>query len=335
MSIQGINNNVNFNGLDLFKFVMAFLVVAIHVIPTIDTTSLFNSLFQTILNTAVPFFFITTGYLLEMKIERRGNTSKKIYYGFLKSSLKLYLIWSLIYFPLSLYGLWINNELNTRGIGQIIKNILIKGDNYFSWPLWYLLTLVYFGLLLLIKERLKWALLVIFVLISIITIFSSLLSTYSSIFFIEKVNEILYSHFGGLRIVFGFLYLLLGMLIMEKKIYIPLAISVSLILSSLVFEIVINDLFFLPISGLIAFFVFQVALKVKLGNMIFSNNLRKSSSVIFLTHMLFYFIILNISSTYIISNPVIYILVISLTLISSVIVIKNWANFRILNYIFP
>ena len=60
-----INDNTRTNSIDLFKFVAALLVVAIHTEPFRDINDTVNFVFSQILcRSAVPFFAICTGYFL-------------------------------------------------------------------------------------------------------------------------------------------------------------------------------------------------------------------------------------------------------------------------------
>lgn len=336
MSSQGINNKVNFEGLDLFKFVMAFLVVAIHVLPKSDSPELFNSFFQTILNTAVPFFFITTGYLFEMKIERRSQSNKKTYVEFLINSLKLYVIWTLLYLPLTIYGLIENEEFNFKGILFAIKNFLFKGENYFSWPLWYLLTMVYFGLLLIISEKLKIKILYVF-LISYLFYVTLLVNAvfFSHIELLHKINHYINTTFGGLRMLFGFVIILLGMQIRKNKIYFSQRFSLLILFGSLILSTFSAFKFISHFYIIQAFCLFQLALNIQYNGIVSSKFYRRSSTIIFLTHMYVYFIVLNIIDTKINSPLSIYYIVCVGLLIMSILINWKFSKNKFVNAIFP
>lgn len=97
------NNNL----LDIFKFVASLLIVGSHCLP-IFHTEIFNYYYgQWFFRFCVPFFFITTGYFFETM-----NNNKKI--NFIKHVLKLYLICTIIYFPL------------------IFKNMCIYSNDFFN-----------------------------------------------------------------------------------------------------------------------------------------------------------------------------------------------------------
>lgn len=58
----------------------------------------------------------------------------------LRKSIKLYIIWSLIYLPINIYGEifeWGHDSILDL-VASWVRNFLFTGDNYYSWILWYL-----------------------------------------------------------------------------------------------------------------------------------------------------------------------------------------------------
>lgn len=62
--------------------------------------------------------------------------------AYIKRICKLYLLWTLIYLPLSIYGFILVGMPILKSIAVFFRNILLIGENYMSWPLWYLLALI-------------------------------------------------------------------------------------------------------------------------------------------------------------------------------------------------
>lgn len=63
-----------YNAIDLTKFIMAIFVVALHVEPLKGMQgTFFYQIYNTIARMAVPFFFITSGYLLFYKMTEDYN----------------------------------------------------------------------------------------------------------------------------------------------------------------------------------------------------------------------------------------------------------------------
>lgn len=67
-----------YNGLDLLKFVMALIVVMIHVKPN-GHSELLSHVFQPLQSISVPVFFVISSVLLFNKLNRGGFRCSKIY----------------------------------------------------------------------------------------------------------------------------------------------------------------------------------------------------------------------------------------------------------------
>ena len=102
----------NYYGIDLLKFIMAVCVVAIHTQPLYSVQSIVvQRSFDTITSLAVPYFFSVSGFLLFSKIDadiscRRNMEVCKRY---LSRVLSLYVIWNIIYLPITIFGFKENN----------------------------------------------------------------------------------------------------------------------------------------------------------------------------------------------------------------------------------
>ena len=79
---------------------------------------------------------------------------------YLKKTIKLYLLYTAIYMPLTIYGFVKDNLSLVQSIKLFARNTLLVEENYMSWPLWYLLGLIVasFIILLLLKKStpIKW-----------------------------------------------------------------------------------------------------------------------------------------------------------------------------------
>lgn len=81
--------------IDLFRYVCAVMVVAIHTHPFEEINGTLGYVFSQIIpRIAVPFFFITSGYFYIRKLE----SGQKIFLPYLKRILKIYVLWSCVYF---------------------------------------------------------------------------------------------------------------------------------------------------------------------------------------------------------------------------------------------
>lgn len=94
----------NYYGIDLLKFIMAVCVVAIHTQPLYSVQSIVvQRLFDTITSLAVPYFFSVSGFLLFSKIDADISCRKnmEVCKRYLSRVLSLYVIWNIIYLPIS------------------------------------------------------------------------------------------------------------------------------------------------------------------------------------------------------------------------------------------
>ena len=142
----------NYKLIDLLKFICAFLVIGIHTRPFQASNVALDELFYyDISNYAVPFFYACTGYFVIVKQPEERLHTKLIFRC--KKVLRLYLVWSVIYLPLTICGWWIEDGGIKYWIG-CLRNYIFVGENYYSWTLWYLNGLIF--ALFLIDVLLKW-----------------------------------------------------------------------------------------------------------------------------------------------------------------------------------
>lgn len=134
--------NTNYKLLDLLKFICAFLVIGIHTKPFQAVSDVADKLFYyDISNYAVPFFYACTGYFLIVK-QQNEHMHKKIC-SRVKKVLKLYVVWSIIYLPLTFYGWLIEGNKEPAYLLLCLRNFILVGDNFYSWALWYLNGLIF------------------------------------------------------------------------------------------------------------------------------------------------------------------------------------------------
>lgn len=89
--------------IDLLKFVCAFLVIGIHTRPFQASSELLDKVFYyDISNYAVPFFYACTGYFLVINHPEETLQTKSM--SRCIKILKIYLLWSAVYLPLTVCG---------------------------------------------------------------------------------------------------------------------------------------------------------------------------------------------------------------------------------------
>jgi hypothetical protein len=121
---------------DLLKFICALLVVAIHVDPLSSYSTSLNFWVQNwFARIAVPFYFISSGYFLFRKTTYE-NFDEKITLTYAGRVFRLYIIWTIIYFPLTLKFTILGNEKGiVQGLTDWIRRCIFAGS---YTQLWYL-----------------------------------------------------------------------------------------------------------------------------------------------------------------------------------------------------
>lgn len=268
------------------KWVMAIVVVAIHTRPELSFKSTFiRELFEALYSIAVPFFFMASGFLLFRKIELPLNKEGEVRIkSYLKRMCKLYLVWTIIYLPLTIYGFYLDGIPVLKAIAIFSRNFLLVGENFMSWPLWYLLALIVaVGIiyaLLKFKVPVKWI-----VLFSVIMAIIGVALDYckdNSI--LHSITDIYFSIFLKTRNGFfeGFLFVALGILCSCFKRFAFVGIPILLVLGILgiIHNVLLSNAFVV-----FALFVIVVSINYENIESKCSLNLRVMSSIIYFIHM--------------------------------------------------
>lgn len=134
---------VNYPDLDLLKLLMAFFVVEIHTRP-LRGFPVAESAAECFDVLAVPFFFIASAFLCFKglsgqdfaTVDARGSVRVRRTTGKL---LRLYFIWTLLFLPVTVFGDVLQGKSLMGSVASFVKGTLFVGENFCSWPLWYLL----------------------------------------------------------------------------------------------------------------------------------------------------------------------------------------------------
>lgn len=135
---------------DYAKLLMAVFVVACHTYPEQSLLQewLRSSLSQLWLM-AVPLFFVFSGFLLWRKAKSLPKSEQLARIKkFMSHSLKLYIIWTAIYLPYTIYGFYLDGVSAMKSIAIFVVNLFFVGQNYFSWQLWYMHGMIVAGVIL-------------------------------------------------------------------------------------------------------------------------------------------------------------------------------------------
>lgn len=124
-----MNRNKEYAGVDYFKLIAAFLVIAIHTSPlaTYSETGDFV-LTRIIARVAVPFYFMVSGYFL---ISRYAYNTDKLK-SFLKKMVVIYGISIFLYIPVNVYNHYFSMKYL---LPNLLKDIFFDGTMYHLWYL--------------------------------------------------------------------------------------------------------------------------------------------------------------------------------------------------------
>lgn len=127
----------NYAILDVMKFISAFLVIAIHCAPFVQIDETLNFAYVQILaRLAVPFFFITAGFLFFRGINPAKGSSDPENKAALKHYwvriFKVYVIWTILYLPLNLFS-WLQGGFDTSTLFRFLRDFLFTGSYYHLW----------------------------------------------------------------------------------------------------------------------------------------------------------------------------------------------------------
>lgn len=124
-----MNVKKTYAGIDLFRLIAAFLIVAIHTSPLASWSRTADFILtRVIARTAVPFFFTTSGFFL---ISKYGDSADRLKV-FLKRTAVIYAAAILLYIPINIYnGYFAADNL----LPELIKDLVFDGTFYHLWYL--------------------------------------------------------------------------------------------------------------------------------------------------------------------------------------------------------
>lgn len=272
-------------GIDLFKFLFALLIVYTHTY-CFDMGSVGKWVQSALSSAGVPFFFITSGFFFARGLENSPNSAKYLL-SYLKRMLKLYIVWTVISFPLS----WYTNELAHPDYSILLKLIYSLRCILFSGSMgvyWYILSLLYCSIILYFvysHRKLEIPFYVVSFIFYIVGVIYASGDPDRNILF-----HLMHAVFGSERnfITVGMLYTSIGYYFAShrsvyKKSYLLILIILSVCLKTL-------ELSFLRVRFsqlFVSMFLFLLALNLSCKSISqYSKRLRSLSTAIYLIHFL-------------------------------------------------
>lgn len=341
-----------YKSIDLAKFIGALLIIILHTAPFMSYSKILTFGIRNIITIiAVPFFFISSGFMVFKKLETLPTNEDKNAYmkKHIKRIIVMYLFWSAIYFIFVLMN-WIMNGFTIYDLLEYIKDFFFEGS--FS-TIWFLPALIVATLIVfLLRKKLSYE--KIFIISLPFYLFTLLGSSYYGITvnipIINSVFKIYYSFFDTVKngLLFGFIYVSLGALIAKHEDKINITITKNILLIAVFFIFVAFEailisyldwnlkgcdttIMLVPLSFLI--FIFIIKLNCKGDDKTYLL-LRKYSMLLFLTQRIPLTIIsMFFSETIIAQNSLIYfVVVLTATFIISTIIIKLTTKIKLLKY---
>lgn len=209
-----------YKSLDLAKFISAILIIVLHTAPFASYSKILTFGFRNIITViAVPFFFLTSGFLAFKKIDALDKDKRGAYvFQYLKRIAVMYLIWTAVYFVFVVIK-WTRSDFTIFSVLEYIKDFFFEGS--YS-TIWFLPAL--FGAILivyLLHKRLSYtAIFTIFCFVYLFTLGgSSYYGLVTDVPFIKAVYDAYYSFFDSIKnaVCFGGIFISMGAMVSERE----------------------------------------------------------------------------------------------------------------------
>ncbi|MDE7396730.1 MAG: acyltransferase [Muribaculum sp.] len=125
-------------GVDIMKYIMAIGVIVIHVGAVFDGDATFPDAVVWWMRSAVPYFFIVSGYLFARRNQGWGSTS--FYREKAQHVYRIFGCWLLVYIPIAIITYWEQDYTVAQAIKSYVVGIFTYGQCPGA-PLWYLYAL--------------------------------------------------------------------------------------------------------------------------------------------------------------------------------------------------
>lgn len=286
------DSKINYNSIDLGKFVMALCVIAIHTYPLQNCTNpVILAVYDSFMEAAVPFFCLATGYLLAVRMQwpYHSQESIEVIRNYLFKIIKLYFIWSAIYFPLAIYEYIVTGRPVMLSVINYVQGLVFIGEHYNSWMLWYLLSAIYALVFILICLRCRvspYMILVAGIIFLFIGAGLDVLMTSEAVLpvFLQQLQKIISYTIANGRILRVAFYIPCGMVLARKKT--NLWISGIVFFAAFAGRCLIGSVFIKSILvAVYAVALFAVTVRINLKNSEWYPILRKMSTVMYFIHM--------------------------------------------------
>lgn len=339
----------NYYALDIAKFISAFLVICIHCGPLLDVSETGNFvLVQIIARLAVPFFFVTSGFLffrkIDLKREWNDYENKTKLKHYVVRLCKIYLIWTILYLPFN-YLLVADNGISTMEILRYLRDFFFTGSYYHLWFLPALILAVYIVYLLLFflgLQKTVWIGIVLYLLGMAGNVYGDFILQLP---LIGNVLDIYLKLFSTTRngLFFGVLFVVIGAIFAKRNFYLKnryvvLGMIVSAILlfvecfllRSYGFMNDLTSMYFMNIPCM--FFIFLFLLRIQIKKRKVYKVLRVLSLLIYVLHVMIINVVVKIAPS--LNSLAVYGIVVVMTLILSLCIYFLSKKIRIMRHLY-
>lgn len=283
----------NFALIDYLQLFMSMVVVAIHTHLFADLgCPLMDNLFRIISSMAVPFFFIASGFFLFYNRPQTKEAQIQLCFKAIRKITRLYICWTLIYFPLTVVGFLRDGLSLKASTGIFFRNFLLVGENYYSWPLWYCLALIVAIVLICFCIQIGLGIYRILFISFVFYVFGQIIDL---LYLSPEWNDFLIiykKYFVSTRngLFNGFFAVSLGMFIAKTN----MSLSIRYLLPASMFS-AIGSYAGYPLGLLTAFILFLIALNAPRPQLKVDNiKCREASVIIFFLHMYIIYALVNL-----------------------------------------
>ncbi len=309
----------NYALIDIFKFIFAIVVIFIHTC----SGRYHNELIMILIDMAVPFFFVASGFFLNKKL-KKIESKKRTVTNYLMKIFKMYVIISGVMLLMELPEI-IYSENVFLEIFKKIRVFLLIGDSH----LWYLLFTIYAVIILYCANKAKISNRVMFVISLIMYIMGYWILNYEHNFKILEMLKNIYSLILGKKnaLPTALLFISMGInieeynIIQKKTLSMIIKVAIILILTiisnNLPYEILKKILLIYLVSN-----VFILLLKINIKSNLIFVKMRQYSTTMYLIHMPVILILCKIMETEISNdnNIVYFIFVTVISLLISMVI---------------
>ena len=215
-----------------------------------------------------------------------------IFCAYIKRMLRLYIVWNIVYLPITVFGFMHNGATIKTALVQFIRGVFLIGQQFYSWHLWYILAVIYAVIIfcffkktsIYIRYYVSFILFVIGAIISAIVADGAGVDEFSVIIRLAKQTIV-----NG-RLFMGIGYFGLGMLIAEKEITFNKKFLITAFFGCMVSSYITPySIIVFAFRYVMVFCLFLYVMQTNLSANIIYIKLRQSSTVVYFIHMLLFF----------------------------------------------